>query len=364
MDDLPSWFPNNPAIYDIGKTYLENAEQGPFFKGNFPERKFVPKEQWIDFLGFKVASPLGIPAGPLLTSRWIQLSAALGFDLLTYKTIRSEEHPAHPLPNMIYVKPCDERKERVFALENAPQEVENLSVTNSFGMPSKSPQFLLEDIPRALSFLKEGQLLIISVVGTQRTAGISFLEDFIKVAQLAKTAGAPVIEANFSCPNVATKEGSLYLSPEAVHEIAAQLVRAIAPVPLIVKMGNFQEKANMQACLIAAARAGVHAVCGINTLPRLILTSNLEPALGSSREIGGICGNLVREEGLRFVRDAATINKREKLGLTIMGCGGIMTHQHFKEYLENGADIALTATGMMWDPYLALRFHQKKERDG
>ena len=41
------------------------------------------------FCGIPVQSPLGIPAGPLLNSRWLLYYASLGFDVLTYKTVRS-----------------------------------------------------------------------------------------------------------------------------------------------------------------------------------------------------------------------------------------------------------------------------------
>ena len=37
-----------------------------------------------------------------------------------------------------------------------------------------------------------------------------------------------------------------------------------------------------------------------------------------------------------------------------------MLPEHFDAFLEAGADIATTATGMMWDPYLALRYHERK----
>ena len=33
--------------------------------------------------------------------------------------------------------------------------------------------------------------------------------------------------------------------------------------------------------------------------------------------------------------------------------------KHFNEFLDSGADIALSATGMMWNPYLASQFHQQ-----
>src|SRR5579862_7914590 len=102
-NNLPQWFSNHPPIYDIHKSYLENAEQGPFFNGHIPKRILAPREKWIDFLGKKVSSRIGIPAGPLLNARWVALAAQLGYDVLTYKTIRSREHPSHPLPNMIYI---------------------------------------------------------------------------------------------------------------------------------------------------------------------------------------------------------------------------------------------------------------------
>src|ERR1700733_8015912 len=76
--ELPRWYAEQAPLYDIGKTYLENALHGPFFNAQIPKRSFPPKEKWIDFLGHKVASPLGVPAGPLLTANWIKLAAALG----------------------------------------------------------------------------------------------------------------------------------------------------------------------------------------------------------------------------------------------------------------------------------------------
>ena len=91
-----------PPIYDIFKTYLENANHGPFFSGEIPKFEKVAKP--VDFLGFKLNSPLGVPAGPLLNSKWIALAARLGFDLPTYKTIRSFSHLGHPLPNIVFVE--------------------------------------------------------------------------------------------------------------------------------------------------------------------------------------------------------------------------------------------------------------------
>jgi len=355
---LHDYYPNHPPIYDIQKSYAENVELGPFFNGAIPKRVMPPRDKWIDFLGNSLASPLGVAAGPLLTAKWVKLAADLGFDLLTYKTIRTHKHPSHPLPNMIYVDTEGQIEKTGRALHQAkapPKKIELLGVTNSFGMPSQSPDFLLEDIALANSYMREGQLLIISVVGSPQTG--HFLKDFIDAAVLAKDAGARVIEANFSCPNVDKKEGCLYMSQENVALFASAIVKAIHPIPLILKMGLFNTKEEMQRVLLAAARAGVRGVCGINTISRAVIDDKGEPALGASRLTSGICGGPIRNAALAFIRDLATINSKEQLGLSIMGVGGITLPEHFDLFLLAGADIALTATGMMWDPYLAMRYH-------
>jgi len=66
-------------IYDINRTYADNVKEGPFFKGDIPKRHWPDEKRWIDFMGYKVASPLGVPSGPLLTSCWTSLAAQLGF---------------------------------------------------------------------------------------------------------------------------------------------------------------------------------------------------------------------------------------------------------------------------------------------
>lgn len=356
---LADWFPAHPPLYDIRKTYLDNALHGPFFSGKIPERKFPPKEKWIDFLGYKIASRIGIPAGPLLTARWIALAAALGFDVPTYKTIRSKEHAAHPLPNMVYVDThgmvaVRDGEKAALLIEHPSKNINDLAVTNSFGMPSMSPQFLMEDIERANAALKPGQVMIVSVVGTPRPGEI-FRDDFCAAARLAKEGGAKIIEANFSCPNVEKKEGSLYLSPESVLEIGKALMREIGSVPLILKMGIFPNKEQMRNVLVAAARSGARAVCGINTISMRVVDEKGAPALGEKRVTSGICGGPIRNAALHFLKEASQIIRQEKLGLTLLGCGGITLPEHFDLFFEAGADIALTATGMMWDPYLALR---------
>ncbi|MES2272926.1 MAG: hypothetical protein V4487_01895 [Chlamydiota bacterium] len=190
---IPNWYPEHPPIYDIEKTYSENLENGPFFDGKlFKEKKQASS---IDFLGHKIHAPIGVAAGPLLNAKWVSLAAALGFDILTYKTIRSSAHPAHLMPNVIYVEKKDLHTAR--KIEAPEQDLSSLTITNSFGMPSQSPDYLLQDIEKANQSLGTGQILIVSVAGTPNQ-GMSFRENFIQTALFAKSAGAKIIEANFS----------------------------------------------------------------------------------------------------------------------------------------------------------------------
>eukprot|EP01118_Nematostelium_gracile_P015716 TRINITY_DN634_c0_g1_i1.p1 TRINITY_DN634_c0_g1~~TRINITY_DN634_c0_g1_i1.p1 ORF type:complete len:380 (+),score=98.74 TRINITY_DN634_c0_g1_i1:99-1142(+) len=334
-----------------------------------PERIWAPRDQWIDLLGFKIASPIGVPAGPLLNAKWVETAANLGFDVVTYKTIRSKAHAGHPHPNMVYVSIPEDKplaaSQYISSIANAPQSMGQLAVTNSFGMPSQSPEFLRQDIPLAKSKLKDGQVMIVSVVGTpSQSCGnpsqdyTEFVRDFVEVATFAKDCGASIIEANFSCPNVASKEGSIYQSVESTKDIATALTNALGDTPLILKVGTYEDKEMMRKVFRAASEAKVSAMCGINSLSMKVLSHETnEPVLGPNRLTSGVCGGPIRNLALDFISNASSIIKEDQLNLTLLGCGGITEDVHFKQFLDAGAKVALTATGMLWDPYLAARYH-------
>ncbi len=360
---LSPWWPSHAPIFDPARTWRENIEKGPVFTAPLPKRRWPEESCWIDFLGHKVASRLGVPAGPLLDARWVALAGQLGFDIPVYKTIRSFAHNAHPLPNVLYVDTKDGllgsiTNEAVRVAARKPLRIEDISITNSFGNPSQSPKVLIADIDKAKRALSKGQVLVVSVFGTEH-GGIGLVEDFVKAAQLAKTAGALILEANLSCPNVKASEGALYQSPEEVYRLARALTENLQGIPLILKMGVFPSKEAMRAVFLAAARGGAQAIAGINTLNRQVVNGQGAFALGPTRPTGGICGSGIRQAGLAWTQQARCIIEEEKLAMTLVAMGGVVLPEHFNDYLESGADIVMTATGMMWDPYLAARYHQK-----
>ena len=280
---LPIWWPNHPPIYDIHKSYIENAQEDPLFEAEFPQRDLPPQREWIDFLGFKLASRIGVPAATLLNSKWINFAANMGFDLLCYKTIRSIEHAGHPNPNMIYIDrttpfPADAIPDIVQSTSSIPQEPDHIGVTNSFGMPSRSHIYLSRDIRLSNNLLRPGQVMVVSVVGTPSHG--NFYQDFAYTAEFAKDCGAKIIEANFSCPNVTTGEGDIANDPSAVYALSAQIINAIGTTPLILKVGHYKDKKKMRDVLYQAARAGVRAISGINTISTYVVDSRGKSALG------------------------------------------------------------------------------------
>ncbi len=340
-------------IYDCSLTYEENFAKGPFFDLPLIERQESSLD--IDFLGQRLASSLGVAAGPLLHSAWIKLASRLGFDLLTYKTIRSREKKSHPLPNMLFIE-ADKPFERGNNLSCRTTERLSLSVTNSFGMPSKPFDFLEEDIALAQSYLLDKQALIVSVVGSEEADSLS--KDYAFTASLAAGAGAKLIEANFSCPNVQGKQGAIYTDPVASYEVAKGITQAI-DLPLIVKLGALQEEKQIREVFIALARAGVQAVSGINTVKAKIEDAKGQPALKDRLE-AGVCGAAIQSLAKNFLRLAVKVNKEEKLGLKILAGGGILTEEDIASFLDLGADLAMVATGMIWDPYLAYRYKKRR----
>ena len=120
--------------YDIAATYRDNFERGP----QVDPAPAVPATEPVDFLGEKVNSRLGIAAGLLLNAKWIEGYAARGWDLLTYKTVRSSARECYPPPNWAFVK-ADQGAGPVYAMAELPKDPSTISSSVCFGMPSMPP---------------------------------------------------------------------------------------------------------------------------------------------------------------------------------------------------------------------------------
>src|ERR1044072_9153618 len=92
--------PLTVPTYRFDRSFEQNAALGPAFAGATAD---VPATPMKDFFGHRVASRFGVAASLVMNERWLELYSRLGFDLLTYKTVRSRERIAHPVPNWLYV---------------------------------------------------------------------------------------------------------------------------------------------------------------------------------------------------------------------------------------------------------------------
>lgn len=356
--------------YNIDLSYEENYKAGPEFSGEFPDLESLNEGlPPVEFLGYTLNSTLGIPAGPLLNSAFIQLYADLGFDVLTYKTVRTSAHPCHPFPNVRavttnpgwYLLPDNSDKPTLYT---RPDDVptSELSITNSFGMPSQTPEIWRADVAKAKAGLHRGQMLVVSVVGTAREGGSmeELAADYALAAGWAKEAGADAIEANLSCPNVCSGEGSLFQSPEAVRVISQALKERLGTTPFMLKLGFLSSDELTREVVKAAYEGGAAGLAAINTIPAKVLDEQEQQALpGPNRLVSGICGAGIKPAGLEMLARLKRV--RDELGLTgkelaLVGVGGVMTAEDVLDYVKLGADSVQSGTGAMWEPYLARDF--------
>lgn len=351
----------NQPFYDPKKSFDENFDNGPF--GAFADGKVFKQkgEPQYEFLGFKVYSPFGIAAGPLPTSPFIKAAFEKGFDVCVYKTQRSTVFPCNPFPNILFVDvegdlTIEKSKKPLLGRVTTNKKLSQVSITNSFGNPSRGPEFWQEDLRKAAGYEGKGQLLIASIVGTIQE-GFSeedYWEDFANTAKLAKQAGVKVIELNLACPNVAS-EGVVCYTKEAVFQICKKSKEKSPNALFIVKLGYYTDRQQqLLEEIIKEIDQYIDAVSVINTIPAPVVDNLGNQALpGEGRLRSGICGASIKWAGLNMVKRLVKI--REKLGsdFEIIGVGGVMTPEDYFNYKKAGADVVQSATAVIWNPYLA-----------
>jgi dihydroorotate dehydrogenase (NAD+) catalytic subunit len=135
-------------------------------------------------------------------------------------------------------------------------------------------------------------------------------------------------EVNLSCPHV-TKMG---IDVGDDLEMVTRVVKTIKshtrkPVVIKVGIGNV----NLIDIVRAASDAGANAITAINTIRAM--TINIEsgvPVL--SNRIGGLSGKSVKPIAIRCVYEIS-----KKVGVPVIGCGGIFTWEDAVEFMLAGA---------------------------
>jgi dihydroorotate dehydrogenase len=333
----------------------------------------VSTSNW-SVLGFETGFPVGVPASVLTSNAdWVEYYARQGFNILTYKTVRSAAHDAHLAPNWIFLEGLNrplsigERPGQVEGDENTwPADPRSFSTANSFGVPSSDPEIWQPDVADAIQRLQSTQLLIVSVMGSpERYQGDAMVNDFVRVARLAEEAGAQAIELNLSCPNTvdpsvgSIKESLICESPSDTARIVGEVRRNLTreDTRLVVKCGHLPMK-QLEEMLVPIGQE-INAVSGINTLQMSVRRGDGSPTfVGTTdhplltREKAGVSGVAIREYGLDFTRSATAIIQRHGLDLQVIGMGGVMNAKDVEAYQEAGAAAVQTASAAFFNPYL------------
>lgn len=351
--------PLETPTYLFDRTFEENAALGPAFSGPFPD---VPATPTKEFFGYRVASRFGIAASLLVNERWLEPYSQLGFDLLTYKTVRSHERIAHPVPNWLYVDESSVSQNAtstIRTIDTVPADALNATAAGSIGMPSTPPELWRRDIRTCRARLRPGQVLIVSVVGTaaEGTTEKAFADDYATLAGEVLEAGAQIVELNLSCPNVGKRESEVYLDTASAVRIARAARAAIGSTPLLIKVGQMGQRSEMETLLRALAGI-VDGVVMINAPSRAFVNATGEPAFGANRTHAGLMGGEVFAIAMACVRNAVEIVRRDGLDMKIIAVGGVCSPGRARAFIDAGACAALAASACAWDPYLAIRIKQ------
>jgi dihydroorotate dehydrogenase len=347
--------------YDIEKSFNDNLSTYNQWPALDLREHWPAPEKWRDFLGYRLAVPIGVSACPIAIGEGIRHLARYGYSLLTYKTIRYHQHDAYAAPNVFYLTATnllsdEDLLQPLTATAEKPLNNMYLGLTNSFGNANFGATWLEQDIEHTKKVLMPGQILNVSIFG-EKSATESRIESFAKAASLAKNVGADTIEINFSCPNL--KKEMLTFDIDNMSTIAKRIVQIANPLPVIAKLGYDNDPTRVRTLMKKLARAGVRAISGINTIPAHVVNHNQAPIFGQDRPLSGISGFPVRALAMSFIQMINQINIEEKLDFSILGVGGVTQVQDFNLLLEAGADIALSATAVMWNPLLSQQYLQE-----
>ena len=339
--------------YDIHKSYAFNYERGPVFDG--PPLQ-APDGPMKSFLGRPVRSQLGIAAGLLLNGKWVAAYAQRGFDILTYKTVRSQYRPCYDPPNWVFIEEGEDPEGPVYATDHPPSQLSEVSSAVCFGMPSMAPEIWRADVENAKRSLGSGQLLIVSVVASPEPGDDADLvaNDFRQCAEWAIEAGADAVEANFSCPNVCSPEGNIYTDAKLSRRVAEAIRRGIGNAPLLIKAGYLPLEESLHA-LLRELSGVANGITLVNGVTRPALRRNGQPVFGEQYRSAGIVGRAIHLPSVEQVRRARRIIDEDRLPLELVAVGGAGGVGEISDFFEVGATAVLMGSSPMYQPHLAIQ---------
>lgn len=223
---------------------------------------------------------------------------------------------------------------------NAPPRIAETrgGVLNSIGLQNIGVERFLADVLPGLA--RYPARVVVNLFGYE-------FDDYAELARRVDPhAGVAAVELNVSCPNV--QRGGMHFGhdPELLERLVAS-VRQATSKPIIVKLspnaGSPVEVAD------AARRGGADILSAINTVLGMSIDPwTRRPRLHTGR--GGLSGPAIRPIAVRIVYDVA-----RKVGLPVIGIGGVETVDDVVEFLLAGASAVQVGTALFRDPRTAER---------
>jgi dihydroorotate dehydrogenase len=283
----------------------------------------------------------------------VEAYARVGFDVLTYATVRSVARAAYPLPNII---PAESRDEVVVA-RRAAEVAEPTLLALSTGSPSQEPDVWRKDVRRAKDRLGTGQILIVSVIGTPAPGGSveALAADYAQCASWAVESGADAIEVHLAWPRPEASDGRMVYDDLRLSTYLLDRVRAAVQVPIVAKLGGFRSARTLHDTLTKLA-PWVHGFELVHGIRRRLVDESGNPVFeDKDRAVARVIGPDVFPLSFRQVEEAIAWRKAGAWQRALLALGGITTVEQVRSTLRAGAEVAMVDTAALVDPLFAVR---------
>lgn len=308
-------------------------------------------------LGYRLNSAIGISAGPLLNARWVEGYARLGFDILTYATVRSIFWPAYSLPNIRHV----ENRDQAAVTPRRASPAASPTIAVSLGAPSMEPDVWRKDVRRAKEKVGPGQVLVVSVVGTPRPGADAeaLIADYALTARWAQEAGADVIEVHLACPDPFAEQVQMIYENLPLAAQVLYRVRTTVSVPVLAKLGAFRNPRVLHETASTLA-SWAHGFVLVHGIQRRVVDEEGNLAF-EGRDRADVVGADTFPVCSRQVLEILSWRKAGAWDRAVLAVGGITTVERADTMLREGANAVLVATAAIFDPLLASRFRAARE---
>ena len=213
---------------------------------------------------------------------------------------------------------------------------------NSLGIPNRGSKFYETELPTMKEKTRiAGKPLIVNIAGFS-------IEEYARLASVAKQGGADILEVNFGCPNIWSKTGEqkriISFNPKLMGETLAALRAVWHSQPVAIKLSPYSDPELLKdVAAVISEYDFVSAVSTSNTFPNAFAYGETgRPAI--SLGLAGMSGPAMRAVALGQVAQfKAALPDR----IIIIGVGGIDSGRAMFDFMRAGARAVQTTTALI-----------------